>query len=73
MKLDNITEAKHYNEAYLQPDYWHYKTWLYRPFLKALVAKANLKRGAHILDAGCGQGFFTWLFADLGFKALGYY
>lgn len=36
-----------------------------------MVKRAGLKGGSSVLDAGCGQGFFTWLFADLGFAAVG--
>ena len=38
-------------------------------FVKAFVNKANLKSGSRVLDVGCGQGFFSWLFADFGSKA----
>jgi SAM-dependent methyltransferase len=32
---------------------------------------ARLRPGSVVLDAGCGQGFFTALFAELGFDAYG--
>ena len=60
-----------YNDNYLRSNYFRYKEWMYRPYIKALAKKTGLKEGSGILDAGCGQGFFTWLFADLGFNALG--
>jgi SAM-dependent methyltransferase len=63
--------AQRYDRNYLQPNYFDYKEWLYRPYIKALVKKAGLKKGSSVLDAGCGQGFFTSLFADLGFAAVG--
>lgn len=63
--------AQSYDRNYLRPNYFQYKEWLYRPYIKALVKKARLKRGSSVLDAGCGQGFFTSLFADLGFDAVG--
>jgi SAM-dependent methyltransferase len=68
-KREDLTEA--YDRNYLRPNYFAYREGLYRPYLKALVKKARLKKGSSVLDAGCGQGFFTWLFADLGFTALG--
>lgn len=52
-----------YDEKYRTPDYFHDRMWLYRPFVKALIDKACLKPGSRVLDAGCGQGFFTALFA----------
>src|SRR5215813_11357591 len=63
--------AATYNRNYRHLDFFGYKEWLYRPYIKALAKKAGLKAGCRILDAGCGQGFFTWLFADLGFAAVG--
>jgi SAM-dependent methyltransferase len=68
-ELDNI--AASYDRNYVQPNYFEYKTWLYKPFIKALVKKARLKKKQHLLDAGCGQGFFTSLFAGCGLKTLG--
>ncbi len=63
--------SKGYDEKYQTRNYFRYRTWLYRPFVKALVGKAGLRRGGRLLDAGCGQGFFTWLFAERGLDAIG--
>jgi SAM-dependent methyltransferase len=65
------TTAENYDEKYATPNYFRDRRWLYKPFIKALAAKAGLKAGARLLDAGCGQGFFTNLFAEVGFDALG--
>ena len=56
--------AATYDRFYRQPNYFHYRDWLYRPFIRALIKAAGLKRGSRVLDVGCGQGFFTALFAD---------
>jgi malonyl-CoA O-methyltransferase len=63
--------SKGYDEKYRSSNYFAYRTWLYRPFVKALVRRAGLRRGGRLLDAGCGQGFFTWLFAERGLEAVG--
>jgi SAM-dependent methyltransferase len=63
--------ASAYDEKYQRGQYFSYREWLYRPFVRALARKANLKRGFRVLDVGCGQGFFSYLFADLGFEPLG--
>ena len=63
--------AKAYDQKYKTPNYFRDRGWLYRPFVKALVRKAKLGSGARLLDAGCGQGFFTALFAEQGIDALG--
>jgi 2-polyprenyl-3-methyl-5-hydroxy-6-metoxy-1,4-benzoquinol methylase len=63
--------ASDYDEKYRQKHYFKYREWLYRPFVRALVKKANLKAGCRLLDVGCGQGFFSWLFADFGLEPVG--
>lgn len=63
-----------YDKRYHQNDYFRYSSrpWrCYRPWLKAVLRKARLQPGGRVLDAGCGQGFFTGLFAELGFDSVG--
>ncbi len=60
-----------YDQKYKTPNYFRDRRWLYRPFVKALVRKARLGSGARLLDAGCGQGFFSALFAEYGIDTLG--
>ena len=70
-KTNTLTPRQAYDEKYRCGSYFRYNKWLFRPFIKALLAKARLKEASRILDAGCGQGFFSGLFAELGFKPLG--
>jgi len=60
-----------YNEYYRAPNYFNDRRWLYSPFVSALVRKAGLCVGSRLLDAGCGQGFFTALFAERGISCVG--
>ncbi len=60
-----------YDEKYRGGHYFKYRDWLYQPFIKALINKADVSTGSLILDLGCGQGFFTKSFSQLGLKALG--
>jgi SAM-dependent methyltransferase len=65
------TVAATYDRFYRQPNYFQYRDWLYRPFIRALIRAAGLQAGSRVLDVGCGQGFFTGLFAEAGLDALG--
>jgi len=68
----NLSEiARKYDIKYRNSEFFHYRKWLFRPFVKAIVAKARLQSGYRVLDAGCGQGFFSGLFAELGMRTLG--
>lgn len=60
-----------YNDKYRHDNYFEYREWMYRRYLTAVVAWAGLSSNSTLLDAGCGQGFFTHLFADMGFRATG--
>jgi len=71
MPSERATVVDAYDRYYLRPDYFGYRDWLYRPYIKALAKRAGLKPGFKVLDAGCGQGFFTGVFADLGLVAIG--
>jgi SAM-dependent methyltransferase len=63
--------ARGYDEMYRRPNFFRYHPWMYRSYIRALVNKTSLAKGSRVLDVGCGQGFFTGLFADLGMQALG--
>ncbi len=63
--------VKAYDAKYKTPNFFSDRSWLYRPFVKALISKAELGSGARLLDVGCGQGFFTALFAEQGIDAQG--
>jgi SAM-dependent methyltransferase len=71
MKCPDSNLVSEYDRAYCKPHYFDHKETVERPFIVSLTQKARLSAGASILDAGCGQGFFTWLFAQLGFRATG--
>lgn len=69
---DNLEElADGYDRSYVEKNHFRYRTWVYRPFIKAVIKRARLAEGSRLLDAGCGQGFFTSLFAKCGMRALG--
>jgi SAM-dependent methyltransferase len=63
--------ARAYDGNYRCSNFFRHRRWIFRPFIRALAIKTHLVKGSSVLDLGCGQGFFTSLFADLGMKALG--
>jgi SAM-dependent methyltransferase len=60
-----------YNESYQRRNHFHYRRWLYAPYVSSLIAFCGLKKGASVLDVGCGQGFFSYLFNRHGMKVHG--
>jgi len=72
MNRPTISETTRiYDKAYEQDDYFRCRPWLYRPYVKALIALMGLKKGTTVLDAGCGQGAFTDLLAKEGMSVFG--
>jgi SAM-dependent methyltransferase len=66
-----IGKADFYDKIYQQENYFLYQQWLYAPYISSLIAFCRLPKGASILDVGCGQGFFSYLFSKHGMKVLG--
>jgi len=60
-----------YDTCYKKRNYFGYREWIYRPYLKALLARANLRAGSSLLDVGCGQGFFSNLLSQCGMRVTG--
>jgi SAM-dependent methyltransferase len=63
--------AGYYNEHYQQQNYFGYQNWIYSPYVSSLIAFCGLRKGASVLDVGCGQGFFSYLFSKHGMKVHG--
>ncbi len=66
-----LREGAHYNHKYQNKNYFNYKEWLYRPYIKSLITHTGLKRGSSVLDTACGQGFFSYLFHKCGMQTYG--
>jgi SAM-dependent methyltransferase len=64
-------KADFYDETYKRPNYFRYQSWLYEPYVSSLIAFCGLKKGASVLDVGCGQGFFSYLFSKNGMRVHG--
>jgi len=66
-----IDRADFYNESYKRHNYFHYQRWIYATYVSSLIAYCSLEEGASVLDVGCGQGFFSYLFSKHGMKVHG--
>jgi SAM-dependent methyltransferase len=63
--------AAWYNELYAQGEAFKYALWLYKPYIRAVVKKANVAGTRTCIDIGCGQGFFTHLLSRSMFFVTG--
>ena len=66
-----IEERQRYDAKYRDQNYFRYREWLHAPYVSSLIAFCGLKQGSSVLDVGCGQGFFSYLFNKHGMRVLG--
>jgi SAM-dependent methyltransferase len=64
-------KAKNYNLKYLDLNYFQYSERIYSPYVLSLIKSCGLEQGSRVLDIGCGQGFFSYLFSKYGMKVSG--
>ena len=68
---DSRTHAHHYDVKYRDANYFRYRRGLYAPYVSTLVRACGLPAGSSVLDVGCGQGFFSYLFHAHGMRVTG--
>ena len=64
-------KRQEYNDKYKQPNYFQYQEWLCDPYISSLTSYCKLRPGSMVLDVGCGQGFFSYLFWKHGMTVYG--
>ena len=67
----NSDDKEWYNTKYLKENCYGYREWIYGPYIRSLVAHLAIKTDSTLLDVGCGQGFFSYLFRKCGMRVLG--
>ena len=63
-------DQKFYDKKYSITDFKH-SLITDRAFIKALISKYSIPKNASLLDIGCGTGWYSYLFAELGLKVTG--
>jgi SAM-dependent methyltransferase len=53
-----------YDKKYQDPHHYDYKHWMFAPYVRALIKNYAVRTRSHILDLGCGTGFFSQLLCD---------
>jgi len=71
MRIQTMHDKLYYDDRYVQPNYFRYREWLYRPYVSSLISFSGLKAGSVVLDVGCGQGFFSYLLSKCGTRVHG--
>jgi len=66
-----IDKTQEYDTKYLDQNYFRHHEWIYAPYISSLIAYCGLKEGSSVLDVGCGQGFFSYLFRKSGMRVYG--
>jgi len=66
-----LRKVEFYNQTYKHANFFRYGRWLYEPYVSSLIKICGLPQGASVLDVGCGQGFFSYLFGKNGMKVRG--
>lgn len=60
-----------YDSRYTRPNYFGYRRWIERPFMKQVIRLLGLTKGLRVLDVGCGQGLFSHLLSEGGATVVG--
>lgn len=63
--------TSYYDGFYRDGDFPHYSPAVTRGALASLCRKIGLTPGAEVLDVGCATGYYSALFASLGFDVTG--
>jgi SAM-dependent methyltransferase len=69
--MGTTDKVAHYNARYRKENYFGYREWVFDRYISGLIRACGLEQGATVLDVGCGQGFFSYLFRKHGMNVTG--
>jgi SAM-dependent methyltransferase len=71
MELKKDYIINYYNKFYESNDFSYYSKEISVKLLKTICNDMSLANGAKVLDIGCGTGFYTDLFRQIGYNSVG--
>ena len=71
MELKKEYIIDYYNKFYESNDFSYYSKKISLKLLKTICNSLSIQKGSKILDIGCGTGFYTDLFRQLGYNSVG--
>ena len=66
-----VNVSNHYNRVYKKQNYHGYRYHVCKGYISAILNKIGLSKGSKVLDVGCGQGLFSYMFKNLGYDSYG--
>jgi len=64
-------QANEYDLKYSSEDYFNNRKLINDIYVKSIIKKTGIAKNTCILDVGCGQGHFSYLFNKYGMRVLG--
>ena len=71
VKQDRPDIASYYDGFYANKDFQPYPEFVSRRYIRGLLDRSGKARGSRVLDVGCGTGYYSSLFRDLGYNVRG--